>query len=176
MKTGKLTGQRSQVSQDASDEINKKPHHSKELPWMFRACPFFPGWVAADCDNDQMVALLCNITNTLLPGDGSIDISQLPGHMSYSGANLTFMVMSFLNFSTPLIYFFGEAPKLSSTGEGSREARPFITEISNNNSTPVWWTVQRRIRQMNWRQGWIHGCQWITTGRREFFDWANMWL
>ena len=78
---------------------------------MFRTCPFFPGRVAADCDNDQMVALLCNITNTLLSGDGSIDISQLPGHMSYSGANLTFMVTSFLNFSTPLIYFFGEAPQ-----------------------------------------------------------------
>ena len=58
--------------------------------------------------NDQTVALLCNITNTLLPGDGSIDISQLPGHMSYSGA---FMVTSFLNFSAPLTYFFGEAPQ-----------------------------------------------------------------
>lgn len=86
----------------------KQPHHSEELPWMFRACPFFPGQVAADCDNDQTVALLCNITNTLLPGDGSIDISQLPGHRNYSGA---FMVTSFLNFSTPLIYFFGEAPQ-----------------------------------------------------------------
>lgn len=70
----------------------------------------------------------------------------------------------------------GKPPKLSSTGEGLREARPFLTEISNDSSTLVRWIVQRGIRQMGWRQGWIHGCQWRTTRRREFFDWANMWL
>ena len=110
VKTGKLVGQRSQVSQDTSDEINENSHITAKNyhGCSFRAYPFFPGQVAADCDNDQMGALLCNITNTLLAGDGSTDISQLPGHMNYSGA---FMITSFLNFSTLLTYFFGEAPQ-----------------------------------------------------------------
>lgn len=94
-----------------------------------------------------------------------------PGHMSYSGAHLTFVVTSFLNFSTPFVYFFGEVSKLSSAGEG-QEARPLSQRFQIT-------TAHQYCGQCKEGSGnglGIHGCQWITTRSGEFFDWANMWL
>lgn len=62
----------------------KQPHHSKELPWMFRAwaqqdqSTFFPGSVAANHDNGKMVHLLCNSIETFPQGHGSTTNSQWP--------------------------------------------------------------------------------------------------
>lgn len=138
----------------------KQSHHSKELPWTFRAwaqldqSPFFPGSMASDCDNDQTVALLCNIIETFPHENGSTHNSQLPGQMSYSGANLSFL---------PWFTYLEKPSQRFNFGEGSREAKPFITEISSN-STPVWQTAQTGIRPMDWRRG-------RKAGRRECLHW-----
>ena len=63
----------------------------------------------------------------------------------------------------PWFTYLEKPSQLFNFGQGPREAKPFITEISNT-STPVWRTAQRDIRQMHWRRG-------RKAGRREFLHW-----